>query len=119
MPIRVHLVVQGCVLVDSFDYERTASTFDIRVQSADFCDPDSVIPEMYLDIGLLPAGEYVFRYFGCGFVPPGEVACTPTGEEMITVAASGRVHAVPSLSLFGTWTLATLMTIGAATILRR
>ena len=115
----MHLVVQGCVPVESFDYERTASTFDIRVRSADFCDPDSVIPEMHLDIGLLPAGEYAFRYFACGFAPPGEIVCTQTGEETVMVAAAAPPQAVPSLSLFGTWALAASMIVGAGVLLRR
>ncbi len=118
-PIRVHLTVQGCVIVEDFRYQQTGSTFDIRVQTPDHCHPDHVIPEMYLDIGLLPAGEYIFRYFGCGFAPPGVVTCVQTREETIVVAAAAPTHVVPSLSLAGKWALATLMMLGTAVLLRR
>lgn len=117
--IRVHLVVQGCVLIDSFNYEQTGTTFDVRIETPDFCDPDSVIPEMYLDIGPLPAGEYVFRYFGCGFAPPGEIVCTPMGEETVVVAALAPTHTIPALSLFGGWALTALLAVGAVAALRR
>lgn len=118
--IRIRMTIEGCAIVSFLSTEWIGDVLNVRLDSADYCNPEDVIPEQFLDIGYLPESTYQFRYLMCVNAPPPVDPCELFAEETVNVRGSSPTpHAVPTVSMWSAAILVSVLLFFGAVALNR